>query len=58
VAKWNGLSTKYRFDFRQNVRASGDMLALGCVIVSGGTARIDLDLDLGTLQVSQGEASA
>lgn len=58
VAIWNGLSTKYRFDFRQNVRASGDMLALGCVIVSGGEVRLDLDVDLGTLQVSQGEASA
>lgn len=58
VAVWNGLSSKQRYETRQNVRASGDTLALGCVIVSGGTARLDIDVDLGTLQVSAGEASA
>jgi hypothetical protein len=58
VAVWNGLSTRKKFDFRQNVRATGDTLALGCVIVSGGVARLDIDVDLGTLQVTSGEASA
>ncbi|UDF30044.1 UNVERIFIED_ORG: hypothetical protein LHK14_01610 [Roseateles sp. XES5] len=57
-AVWNGLSSRRRYNFRQNVRASGDTLALGCVVVSGGAVRLDLEVDLGTLQVSQGEASA
>lgn len=58
VGLWDSPSVKQRFDFRQNVRASGDTLALGCVIISGGPVRLDVDVDLGTLQISQGEASA
>ncbi|OCP37211.1 hypothetical protein [Ensifer sp. LC163] len=58
VALWDGVSDQNRYDFRQNVRASGDMLAVGCVITSGGPVRLDVEVDLATLQVSVGEASA
>ncbi|WP_376742557.1 hypothetical protein [Ensifer canadensis] len=58
VAVWDGVSDQGRFDFRQNVRASGDMLALGCVIISGGDVKLSTEIDLGTMQVSIGEASA
>lgn len=58
VAVWDGVSELMRYDFRQNVRATGDMLAVGCVITSGGSVRLDLEVDLATLQVAAGEASA
>ncbi|MDK1377095.1 MULTISPECIES: hypothetical protein [unclassified Sinorhizobium] len=58
VAIWDGVSEVNRYDFRQNVRASGDMLAVGCVITSGGDFKLDLEVDLATVQVSVGEASA
>ena len=58
VAVWNGLSTMNKYSFRQNVRAVGDVLALGCVLVSGGPVRLDVEIDLGTLQVTAGENSA
>ncbi len=57
TALWDGVSTLNRYAFRQNVRASGDMLAVGCVVVSGGTVKLDLEVDLATLQVGIGEAS-
>lgn len=55
VAKWDGdgISRNY-FKYRQNVRAQGDVLAIGCVIVSGGAVKLDVEIDLGTLQVSSG----
>ncbi|AUX76791.1 hypothetical protein CO656_04985 [Sinorhizobium sp. FG01] len=58
VARWDGVSEALRYDFRQNVRASGDMLAVGCVITSGGAVKLDIEVDLATLQVAAGEASA
>lgn len=58
VAMWDSVSELMRYDFRQNVRASGDMLAVGCVITSGGAMKLDIEVDLATLQVSVGEASA
>lgn len=57
VGVWDGLSQQQRYSFRQNVRAAGDMLAVGCVITSGGPAKLDLEVDLATLQVAVGEAS-
>ncbi len=58
VATWDGVSDQNRYSFRQNVRAAGDMLAVGCVITSGGSVRLDVEVDLATMQVSIGEASA
>ena len=58
VAMWDSVSELMRYDFRQNVRASGDMLAVGCVMTSGGAVKLDVEVDLATLQVSVGEASA
>lgn len=58
VALWDGVSDQNRYQYRQNVRASGDMLAIGCVIISGGDVKLDVEVDLATLQVSIGEASA
>ncbi|OHV77972.1 hypothetical protein [Ensifer sp. LCM 4579] len=58
VARWDGVSERLRYDFRQNVRAAGDMLAVGCVITSGGAVKLDIAVDLATLQVSAGEGSA
>lgn len=58
VALWDGVSDQTRHKYRQNVRASGDMLAVGCVIISGGGFKLDVEVDLATLQVSVGEASA
>ena len=57
-AVWDSLTQQLRYSFRQNVRASGDMLAVGCAITSGGAARLDLEVDLATLQIEAGEASA
>jgi hypothetical protein len=58
TAIWDGVSEMLRFDFRQNVRATGDMLAVGCIITSGGTVKLEIEVDLATMQVSVGEASA
>lgn len=58
VAVWDSVSGVLEYDFRQNVRATGDMLAVGCVITSGGDFKLDIEVDLATLQVSVGEASA
>lgn len=58
VAVWDGVSELIRYDSRQNVRGTGDMLAVGCVITSGGAVKLDLEIDLATLQVAAGEASA
>lgn len=57
-AVWDTVSTRNDYWYRQNVRASGDTLALGCVITSGGPFSLDAELDLGTLQVAVGETSA
>ncbi|WVT75230.1 hypothetical protein QM996_09160 [Sinorhizobium chiapasense] len=57
-AVWDSLTQQLRYSFRQNVRAAGDMLAVGCAITSGGAARLDLEVDLATLQIEAGEASA
>ncbi|EHK76899.1 hypothetical protein SM0020_16311 [Sinorhizobium meliloti CCNWSX0020] len=58
VAIWDGVSEVRRYEFRQNVRATGDMIAVGCVITSGGNFKLDIEVDLATVQVSAGEASA
>jgi hypothetical protein len=34
------------------------MMALGCVVTSGGSVPLQLDMDLGVLQVAVGENSA
>lgn len=57
-AVWDGVSTRNDYWYRQNVRASGDTLALGCIIVSGGQFALDAEIDIGALQVEVGEASA
>lgn len=58
VAKWDGtgISRDY-YKYRQNVRAKGDVLALGCIIVSAGPVKLDVEMDLGTLVVSAGESA-
>ncbi|AYD02195.1 hypothetical protein [Neorhizobium sp. NCHU2750] len=58
VAKWDASSSLFRFEYRQNVRAAGDTLALGCVVVSGGPFALKVMLDFGTMQVALGEQSA
>ncbi len=58
TAIWDGVTMLNRYSFRQNVRATGDMLAVGCVVTSGGSVKLDLEVDLATLQVGVGEASA
>jgi hypothetical protein len=55
---WDAASSKTKIQRRQNVRATGDMLALGCVVTSGGSTALDLEIDMGVLQVDGGEASA
>jgi hypothetical protein len=63
VGKWDealwdvGVDTT-KVHKRQNVRATGDMLALGCVLTSGGSTPLQIDLDLGVLQIAAGESSA
>jgi hypothetical protein len=63
VAKWDealwdiGAATT-KIQRRQNVRAIGDMLAVGCVVTSGGTTPLQLDIDMAILQVAVGENSA
>ncbi|KQS79033.1 hypothetical protein ASG25_10630 [Rhizobium sp. Leaf384] len=58
AAKWDGdgVSRGY-FKYRQNVRARGDIIALGCAVVSGGAVKLDVELDLGTLQITTGESN-
>lgn len=55
---WDDVSTLRRFDFRQDVGADGETLAIGAVITSGGPVPLTVHIDLGTMQVSAGEASA
>lgn len=57
VAAWDNPSSLQRFEYRQNVRASGDTLAIGAVIVSGGPVALRVALDLGNLQIVAGEQS-
>jgi hypothetical protein len=64
VSKWDegiwdaGAEDTTRVRRRQNVRATGDTLALGCVVTSGGPTALQLDIDMGVLQVAGGESSA
>ncbi|WP_426238178.1 hypothetical protein [Pararhizobium sp. DWP1-1-3] len=58
VATWDGVSSSTRYKYRQNVRATGDHLAVGCVIASGGDVRLDVEIDLANLQTEVGQASA
>lgn len=57
-AVWDGVNERKDFWYRQNVRASGDTIALGCVITSSGEFALDAELNIGTIQVDLGEASA
>lgn len=57
-ATWDGVSERQDFWYRQNVRASGDSIALGCVITSGGSFALDAELSIGSVQVEVGEQSA
>jgi hypothetical protein len=57
-ALWDAASPKTKIQRRQNVRATGDTLALGCVVTSGGSTPLDLEIDMGVLQVAGGESSA
>lgn len=56
VDVWDGSQKVQRFSFKQNVRASGKTLAVGCVVVSGGDTKIDMELDLALLQVEVGDS--
>jgi hypothetical protein len=57
VAVWDGAGiSKNTYQTRQNVRAEGEMIAIGCVVVSGGSVKLEVELDLGTLQISSGLA--
>lgn len=58
VALWDSSVPVNFYTFRQNVRASGDMIALGAVIVSSGPYRLDIELDIGIVQMGAGEQSA
>jgi hypothetical protein len=57
-ALWDAAAPKVKIQRRQNVRATGDTLALGCVVTSGGSTPLDLEIDMGVLQVAGGESSA
>lgn len=58
TAVWDAAIGRGLYSFRQNVRASGDYLALGCVIQSAGTQKLVIKADIGILQAAVGEASA
>ena len=58
VAKWDGVTEFRNFKFRQNVRANGAMLAIGCVVLSGGQFRLDIEVDFAVLEMEGGEQSA
>lgn len=58
VAKWDGVSKPKHFRFQQDVRASGALIALGCVVLSGGAFRLDVEVDFGILHIEGGEQSA
>ncbi|MEX2741085.1 hypothetical protein AB3480_06510 [Rhizobium mongolense] len=58
VALWDGVSVRRPYEFRQNVRANGDMLAVGCVVLSGGDFKLDLEIDFATMQIEAGEQGA
>lgn len=64
VGKWDeavwdgGSNVKEIYSYRQNVRAEGEMLALGVVLLSGGAIKLNVELDIGSLQVTSGLASS
>lgn len=58
VALWDQSSSLQRYQFRQNIRASGDTLALGAIVVSSGQFPLRVILDLGNMQIIAGEQSA
>lgn len=58
TAVWDSAPGHALYRFRQNVRASGDFLAVGCVIQSAGTQKLSITADIAMLQTAVGEASA
>lgn len=59
VAVWDGGGIgRNLYKIRQNVRAEGEMLAIGCVILSSGEVKLDVEIDLGVIQASSGLAAA
>lgn len=58
LAVWDQVSFLQRFDYRQNVRATGETLAVGCAVTSSGQFQLSLQLDMATLQVHAGEIAA
>lgn len=58
VSRWDAGTVKDVFSFRQGVRASGETIAVGCVVISGGAVALRVELDLALLQVTAGEQSA
>lgn len=58
TAVWDSAPGHALYRFRQNVRASGDFLAVGCVIQSAGGQKLSITADIGMLQAAAGEASA
>lgn len=58
VAVWDSAPGHALYRFRQNVRASGDYLAVGCVIQSAGGRKLSISADIAVLQAAVGEASA
>lgn len=58
VAKWDSFDLLEKREYRQNVRATGDMLAIGCAIVSTGAFALAIEIDLATVQATAGENSA
>lgn len=57
-AIWDTSIGRGLYSYRQNVRASGDYLALGCAIQSAGNYKLRIDADIGIIQAAVGEASA
>lgn len=57
-AKWDASTSQQTYTYRQNVRAEGETLAVGCVIVSAGSSALGVELDAATLQIEGGEQSA
>ncbi|PWE57132.1 hypothetical protein DEM27_05690 [Metarhizobium album] len=58
VAVWDEVSSLQRFNNRQNVRAHGETLAVGCAVTSSGPYQLTLQIDLATLQTHVGEMVA
>lgn len=57
-ALWDELTSSAEYVFRQDVRASGETIALGAVIVSSGSYPLNIEARHGTVQISMGEPSA